>query len=160
MLLPGEGFVLRLCSGGRWRLESFTSSQGHGIIRLFHRIRLMRNLNRIRALGITWGRVIRILIPGLSEIRPTREMGPGDMFAQPISESYNWVRISVKCDFLVPGHQGNWGPPLELVCMSGVGVGVGVRVVCTGVYGSGLARWERENVPVGIYRGSHLGFQS
>ena len=73
-------------------------------------------------------------------------MGPGDMFAQPISESYNWVRISVKCDFLVPGHQGNWGPPLELVCMSGVGVGVGVRVVCTGVYGSGLARWESGNL--------------
>jgi len=143
--------VLRLCSGGRWRLESFTGSQGHGIIRLFHRIRLTRNLNRMRkALGITWGGVIRILILGFSEIRPTREMGPGDMFEQPISESYNWVRISMNCDCLVPGHQGNWGPPL----------GLGVGCLCTGVYGSGLARWERENVPVGIYRGRHLGFQS
>ena len=107
--------MLRLCSGGRWRLESFTGSQGHGIIRLFHRIRLTRNLNRMRkALGITWGGVIRILILGFSEIRPTREMGPGDMFEQPISESYNWVRISMNCDCLVPGHQGNWGPPLGL----------------------------------------------
>lgn len=84
-------------------------------------------------------------------------MGPGDMFAQPISESSNWVRISVKCDFLVPGHQGSWGPPLGLVCMSGEGGwGGGEGCLCTGVYGSGLARWEERMFQWGIW-GSHLG---
>lgn len=57
-------------------------------------------------------------------------MGPGDMFAQPISESSNWVRISVKCDFLVPGHQGSWGLPWSwCVCRGRGGLGWGVRVV-------------------------------
>ena len=88
ILLPAEGFVLRLRSGYRGRLESFRGGQGHGSIRLFHGNRLKRGLNRKgKALGITWGEVIKILIPRFSGIRPTREMGPEDIFAKPINES-------------------------------------------------------------------------